>query len=134
MSAIGILLGVVVFVVFDIALITLILRTMAGRTFGDLAEQYPPTEPEPNAVTKRFQSFRFGIINAGFCVHVSVDSSHLHLKPARFLRWFGAKPMSVPWEAIDLGNRRGPYRSAKIGSLNLIGPAWALDLAEPSQT
>jgi hypothetical protein len=131
MSGVWIFFGVLALVACETLLISLVLKATIGRTFSTLAEKYPPVEPGSDAVERKFQSFKFGAINAGLSVHVAVDSDYLHLRPARVLWWVGAREISVPWDVIDLGAKRGYSRRATIGSLKMIGPAWALDLAEP---
>jgi len=131
MSGVWIFFGVLALVACETFLIAFVLKATIGRTFLTLAEKYPHVEPGPDAVERKFQSFKFGVINAGLSVHVAVDSNYLHLRPARVLRWVGAREVSVPWDAIDLGAKRGRSRRAAIGSMKMIGPAWALDLAEP---
>ncbi len=124
----------VLLVVGDFFFVLLIMRATIGQTFRTLADRYPATQAGPHAVRKNFQSFRFGLVNAGLSVHVEVDDTHLHLKPARFLRWAGAVDSSIPWEAVQPGKRHGKYRKARIDATSLIGPSWALDLAESATT
>jgi hypothetical protein len=131
MSGVWIFFGVLALVACETFLIAFVLKATIGRAFSTLAEKYPPVEPGADAVERKFQSFKFGAINAGLSVHVAVDSDYLHLRPARVLWWVGAREISVPWDVIDLGAKRGYSRRATIGSLKMIGPAWALDLAEP---
>jgi hypothetical protein len=99
--------------------------------WGGFAGRFPQVEPEPDAVRKNFQSFRIGVMNLGYSVHVAVDAKCLHLTPARFLRWFGARPASVPWEQIEpSGKHRGRYMDVRIGAQRVTGPSWALEIAE----
>jgi len=125
--------GILVLVIVggELLVVSMLLRAGLGKPFAALAAQFPAVEPATDAVERRFQSFRFGLINAGFSVHVAVDSAHLHLRPVRLLRWLGAKAVSVPWDAVEVKPGRGAWRSARVGSLRLTGPAWALDLASP---
>ena len=108
--------------------------------WGPLARSYPAQPADDDAVTRSFQSFRLGLINLGFCIHVTVDERHLHLRPAAVLRWFGARAASIPWGSIRIVKRSrprpgGPLRmapsiTARIDGRTLAGPAWCLELAE----
>ncbi|RMH11508.1 MAG: hypothetical protein D6695_09010 [Planctomycetota bacterium] len=119
-------------VVFEMALIYVIMRATVGATFRKLSKAYPFRAPGEDAVRKNFQSFKFGVINAGFAVHVAVDADHLHLMPAAILRWCGAQPASVPWSEVELKGKMGSFRRARVGGVDLYGPRWCLDLACPA--
>jgi hypothetical protein len=119
-------------VVADVLLVTLILWFILRLGWGKLERLFPAQAPAADAVSRRFQSFRLNLLNLGFSVHVTVDERHLHLDAVRFLRWLGARPMSIPWEQISIVKRRGGrWIAAKIDSFTLHGPAWCLSLAEP---
>ena len=105
--------------------------SVAGAAIRDLAARFPPREPLGAGVRRNYQSFAFGLSNFGGCIHVAVDEDHLHLIPARFARWFGARAMSIPWGAIEPGKRRGRTMHAKITGTDVKGPAWCLELARP---
>ncbi len=100
--------------------------------WGPLARSYPAQPADDQAVTRSFQSFRMGLINLGFCIHVTVDERHLHLRPAAVLRWFGARAASIPWGSVEIvkRSRLGPSITAKVDGRTLAGPAWCLELAE----
>ncbi len=127
-------LGIALFVAVEIAIGIFVIRMIVGRLFRNLAEQYPEVTPGADSVERRFQSFKIGHMNAQSSIHIAVDTDYLHLRPTRFLRWVGARSLSIPWDAIELGARLGPFRRAKIGTVTVYGPAWALDLAEPGNT
>jgi len=117
---------------FDLALIWVVMKV----GWGPWVRQYPPQEPAPDAVAKNFQSFKFGIMNFGFCLHVKVDEEHLHLRPVMPLRWFGAGPISVPWSSIqpDRKSRIGNWLIVKIDKKTVMGPSWCLELAGEPET
>ncbi len=46
-------------------------------------QEFPARPPRPDAVSRRFQSLRLGIMNFGFSFTVVVDEAHLHLRPVR---------------------------------------------------
>ncbi len=96
--------------------------------------RFPRRAPAPDAVSRRFQSFRLGLFNLGGCIHASADEAHLHLEPVGLLRRIGLRPASVPWDAIKVvrRSRSGRWASVRIGSHTLQGPAWCLDLADPA--
>lgn len=117
----------------EVGLVYLLLRATIGSSFGKLAKAFPLQEPSPSAVRRNFQSFRFGLVNAGFSVHVVVDEDHLHLLPAAILRWCGARGTSVPWAEVEVRGKAGSFRRAKVGGVDMYGPRWCLDLASPPQ-
>jgi len=98
--------------------------------WNPLAKAFPAREPAPDAVSKSFQSFSYGIVNLGFSIHVSADSDALHLTPIRFLRWFGAKPASIPWDSMDT-DVKSP-RKIRVNGQVLQGPKWCMELSAPS--
>jgi hypothetical protein len=102
-----------------------------SQTMRDISSKFPPSDPRPDAVRRRFQSFKFGLVNLGWCVHVAVDDRHLHLSPTRLARWLGMRAMSVPWEAIEVVGKAtiGSSIRVRIAGEEILGPAWCLNLA-----
>ncbi len=129
----GWMIGLIVLggVVLEVGFVVLIVRAVLRSSLGGLADRFPFTEPEPGAVRRDFQSFRFGVVSAGYSMHVAVDDRYLHLMPAAVMRWCGVRAMSVPWSEIRLLRRSGSYRYAKVGGMRFNGPGWCLDLAAP---
>lgn len=126
-----IILLVALFLVIDLIVVCSIV-TLAAAPAKKLAAAYPPVPPKPDAVVKRFQSFRIGMMGLGGCIHVAADEKYMHLTPARFARWFGVRAMSIPWTKIELTGKRYKGRgvAAKIdGKLDIVGPPWVMDLA-----
>jgi hypothetical protein len=123
---------VAIVVVADLLLNGLLVWGLVRAGWGPLTRAYPPREAMEGAVTRTFQSFRVRWLNLGLCIHVTADEHHLHLVPARFLRWFGAGPVSVPWRAITVTHRtpRRATVAATFDALPVRGPAWCLDLAD----
>lgn len=108
----------------------ILIKVIVGSTWNKIAMAHPGVEPAPDAVRRNFQSFKMNLLNLGFSVHVAVDEHYLHLFPTLFLRWFGALPASVPWEAIEAPAKSiGSYK-VKIEGVTVWGPAWCLKLAE----
>lgn len=127
--------------VIDLIVISAVF-SMAGATLRSLGSKFPGVEPMPGAIRKEFQSFRFDSVKLGQAVHVAVDEKHLHLLPAWFPRRIMRMPaMSIPWDAITLTEpssrvhrmavRRG-MAMAQIAGVTVIGPAWCLQLADPT--
>jgi hypothetical protein len=125
-----VLAGIVITAVLaDFVLVWFVLRLVMRRSIGRLAREYPPVSPAADAVRKNFQSFRFGLVNAGLSVHAAVDDRYLHLFPAAILRAMGARPASIPWEAIRLVRAGRLLASVRVGPLDVQGPRWCLALA-----
>ncbi|HRQ73665.1 MAG TPA: hypothetical protein PLU35_11615 [Phycisphaerales bacterium] len=127
-----VLIVVLVIVAVDLILVPLILRAFVASSWGPISARYPAVAPLPDAVRRNFQSFKVGMANFGFSVHVAADSAHLHLMPTLLMRWSGMKPASVPWEAVRAEGRPGRmYAKVRIDGQSQVvtGPAWALSLA-----
>ncbi len=119
----------------NFAVIWFILRAAVNSRWNILADRFPAQPPEPDAVTKRFQSLNFGVLNLGGCVTITVDSNYLHLQIWHFFAWIGARPMSVPWAEIKpLKGHNNKITRVKILDLTVRGPAWCLSLADQSLT
>ena len=93
-----------------------------------LALKYPPQTHAPAAVTRKFQSFSVGIINLTWCVHATVDDAHLHLTPVKWLQFFGARPMSLPWTSLRPLGRDRNTRAALTGGPVIRGPRWCFQM------
>ncbi len=107
------------------------IRSIIFQMFRKWQEKYPPVEPMPGAVTRRFQSFSFGLINAGMSMHVTADESYLHLNPVRFVRWFGMMPLSIPWDAFGRVTKRGRmYTRVMLDTTTVVGPTWCMSLLD----
>jgi len=89
---------------------------------------YPPREPAPDAVRRRFQSFGLGLVNMGLSIHVAADDGYLHLTPLLPWRMLGARGASIPWSAMKPVGKR----VVRLDGHRLDGPSWCLDLASPS--
>ena len=118
-------------ILLSVAIAIVIGRAFIGSLWNALANAHEATEPDAGAVRKNFQTFAIGPVNLGFCVHVAVDEQFLHLLPSRFLKLCGAKPMSVPWEAITMKKKGKRTSIVMIGRQAVIGPTWCLGIADP---
>ncbi len=114
---------------FEALVLFCLIPIIVRSNWGAFADKHPPVEPADDAVRRSFQSFQCGLVSMGWCVHVATDDNYLHMRPALLMRIFGAKPTSVPWDAIDRVEGKGRYRKARIGTSELKGPAWCLGLA-----
>lgn len=119
---------VVLIVAVDLAIVGSLL-SICGSMLKPIVAAFPPAQPKPDAVARRFQSFRFGMMNFGCCVHVLADEHCLHLRPAWLARLAGLREISIPWEAIRLGSVRGKWAQATVLGCDVRGPAWCLSLA-----
>lgn len=124
--------------------ILLILALVFGLTFGIFflvtrlmwipwQHRYPKQPVLLGAVSRSMQSFAFPhLCWFNNCLRISVDEQHLHICPFIFCRPFGAKRLSIPWEAItDVQKTRWPgLFKAKLGGKRIRGPEWCLKLAQ----
>ena len=109
----------------------LVIATIIHWGWGPMRREFPAREPGDDAVWRRYQSFRLGLLNLGYCIHVAADEHYLHLVPIKPLRAFGGRPASIPWDAIRIESRsgRGKWITARVGTHTLRGPSWCLELA-----
>lgn len=103
---------------------------LVRHAMGQLDRRFPPVSPADDAVRRRFQSFRFGIVNASFSIHVAADDQHVHLTPITLLRVMGFKPMSIPWGEIQVRSAGRFFTTATIAGVHVQGPTWCLRLAD----
>lgn len=126
------MLVVAIILVMDSIIVLAVMRMMASA-WNVMADAHPATPPLEGAVRREFQSFKMGLFNMGWCVHVAVDEQRLHLFPVKLMRLGGAKAASVPWEQVRLADKQPWSKSwvdVTIGHTDLRGPAWALSLAQ----
>ncbi len=111
-----------------------VIGTIVRWGWGPLPREFPAKEPRHDAVWRRYQSFRLGLLNFGFCIGVAVDEQHLHMVPIKPLRAFGAAPASIPWHSITIQKHTpgGRWITVRVGTHTLKGPAWCLELASPA--
>lgn len=130
-----IILLVCVFLFMDAIIIGAVFH-FVGAAARELAKRFPPVEPAPGAITKRFQSIRIGTMNFGGCVHITRDDHHLHLRPARLARWAGLRDLSIPWPSIRIDAqalaKKGRTVSVKIDRDDMLLPRWCVE-ATPSE-
>lgn len=124
---------VILIVAFAVVEPAVIIAVVVRTGWNGFAGRHPPAETAPDAVRKSFQSIRVGLMNLGASVHLAVDEKHLHIVPARYLRLFGAQPASVPWERMEVEKSGRRWVTVRIGADRLMGPAWALSLADPGE-
>ncbi|MCH2152450.1 MAG: hypothetical protein MK089_03840 [Phycisphaerales bacterium] len=96
-----------------------------------IAMKYPPQDHAPDAITKRCQSFSIGIMNMGWSINTTVDENHLHLSPVKWLQFFGACPMSIPWNALKLQGKNS-RRASLAGGPGIQGPEWCFQMLKAS--
>lgn len=118
------------FIGLDLLIVSALMR--AG--WSELTQDFPASPPAPGAVRRNLQSFKAGMYNFGFCVHVAVDEDYLHLLPARLVRWFGGRPASIPWGSIILLKPGRRQTKVKIKSATITGPTWCLAMATPASS
>ncbi|MGE0366069.1 MAG: hypothetical protein AB7Q00_10045 [Phycisphaerales bacterium] len=139
MSPLQITILVIAFVGTDLLVISFVLWSVTGQ-IRELAGRFPARDASPDAVTRRFQSFRFGSVNLGGSFHVGVDEAFLHLQPTWLARRLAIPAMSIPWDEIRLRDAT-PRKFKGIlglratigtgpGAIDLSGPAWCLEFAE----
>ncbi|MCP3906325.1 MAG: hypothetical protein GY715_22105 [Planctomycetes bacterium] len=107
------------------------IATVFGCLWRPMLAPFPPREPAPDAVRRRFQSFGLGIVNMGLSVNVAVDDECLHLMPLAIWQTLGARKASIPWSAMEpVGASR---RVVRVNGHRLDGPKWCMQLAFPPE-
>ncbi|MBL8746732.1 MAG: hypothetical protein JNK58_10300 [Phycisphaerae bacterium] len=134
MTTLAVVLLVVVMLATDFFIIGALFSSLRATMWKPLSDAYPPVPAKSDAVRREFQSIQMGLFNLGMCVHLAVDSEHLHIEPAAMLRFFRMTGMSVPWsEARVVRRSRGnKWITLRIRKVEIKGPGWAFGLAEPS--
>jgi hypothetical protein len=120
-------------VAVEIMVVGLVVPALVSSSgLRDLIFKHPAVPPLPGAVRREFQSFSFGLVNLGFCIHAAVDEQRLHLEPAWLARRVGiSRGASIPLELVRVkpGSRPGSrYVKATIDGVECAGPRWCLDL------
>lgn len=115
------------------ALIVIMHFKACASAWNDLANKYPVNAAAilESAETKwrEFQSISIDFFNLGFCAHLRLDQTHLHMAPAWFMRKLGAKPMSIPREALANSERRRVVGViVQLGGTQLKLPKWIMPL------
>lgn len=128
MSTPSIILLVAVFLVTDFIVVGAVIHS-AGRTLREVCAAFPPTPRSADAVERRFQGFKFGMVSLGFSVHAAVDERALHLTPTRLARWIGMTPMSIPWAAFSKVKPSLGEMKAVVAGVEMAGPKWCMELA-----
>lgn len=120
---------VAVFLIVDFVIVGAVMSSVIDGILGKLSSDFPAQPIRSEAQRRNFQSMSSGILNLGYCIHIAVDETHVHILPSAFLRMFRAKPSSIPWDAIELSPKGGSSRwlDLKVRGLELKLPAWILD-------
>ena len=108
-----------------VASVLLILRLVVHLIWNRMMQAWPRRDDGHNVQWRRFQSFRVGMMNLGFSVHVGKDAEHMHLRLIAPMRWFGAVDASVPWAALETRGDRG--HRVRLGDVDVWGPTWAFE-------
>lgn len=112
------------------AVIVAALMVGVGNMMAELVRAFPPQEPAADAVRRRFQSFQIGLVGCTWSIHVAADDRFLHLRPARIVRWFGVRPLSIPWDEIKVrGKGFFGFVRTTVRGVKIEGPAWCMGLA-----
>lgn len=118
-------------VVADLALAGLLVYYAVRTYWSPLPRNFPPRDPAHDAVRRDFQTFKAGLLNLGWSVHVVADAEYLHLRPALLPRLLRIRPASIPWLAVtvDPADQRTYLRHATIAGVDLHIPRWCAELA-----
>ncbi|MBL8886597.1 MAG: hypothetical protein JNK16_08050 [Phycisphaerales bacterium] len=117
------------FVILDVIVVTAVLN-IAASELKCFAAKFPPVPPQIHSERRNFQSFGLGLINCGWCFHVTSDPHYVHLYPVWLLRKLGVSSFSIPrTELKDPRKCFGGVRVTVAGN-DLRGPRWCLTRAE----
>lgn len=130
-SQVLILVGLIAFV--DLGVLPIIIYAMVNGSWGELERKFPARPLGNEAVRRDFQSVHIDLCSFGGSVHIAVDETCLHILPTKFLRWFKAGPISIPWEAVESVEPSWPrkYMKARVAGKKITTPRWALEMAIP---
>lgn len=129
------------FVVLDLTVALVVVRSFTKSMFGRIAETFPPVEPGAIEHERRAQSFSMGIVNFGFSVRVRVDDRFVHISPEPWVFWAGMPSASIPIEELrPAGTERRSWLAHTFlidsDRLNqeLRGPGWLWHLLRARQS
>lgn len=117
-------LGLIFLITSSILMLVPIMIAAFRFLWNPLIANFPAIEVPRHATRKKFQSFKFGIVNMGLSIHAATDQTHLHLEPIMPLRMLGARSASIPFDAMTLSDRG---RSVQINGTTLYGPRWCFE-------
>lgn len=125
-----VLLLVGIFALVDLVVVGAVFQ-MAAHYWNELGKGCDYVQPRPGSVRKDFQSMKIGVFNYGSCLHIAVDENHLHLYPAKIIRWVGGRSFSIPWDKVEPDASRPQRRlwPARVNGQKVLAPAWALRIA-----
>jgi hypothetical protein len=128
MTSWQIALAVVAFLIFDMTILTLVLR-IAAQGWHAIADACPPRPEREPSLRRNFQGVSINALNLGGCVHIAIDADHLHVQPALVARWLGIRPASIPRAALTvegtfLSTVRWKVKSVPGTTLRL--PSWCV--------
>lgn len=112
----------------------IVLPVIVRFMWSPIARHFPAQPVGEGAVSRSFQSFAFGLVNRwNHCLTITVDASYLHIQPLELFRWFGARAMSIPFDAIEnvQPSRLSGFLRGSAGPYRLTGPNWCMELAAP---
>ncbi len=118
---------VTLILVIDLVVMSVLVRAIVSTNWEPIVQRYPAVEPLPGSRRWNFRSFQAGgMLNMGWSVHVMSDADFLHLRPAKLLRWMGMRGASVPWDEVEVRERKRRTLSVRIAGIDLKGPAECL--------
>jgi hypothetical protein len=132
----------IVFLV-DTIIICFVIGGISRRVWAPLANQFPKKPFANESFRRNFQTVAMGSVSFGFSVHMVADDEHLHWIPARFMRIFGCKSLSIPWTSIYAAPKQ-PVFQKSLAKICLISqsktiftvPRWCVEIKntiEPDQ-
>jgi hypothetical protein len=125
---------ILLFFVVDAMVVFFIIGGAIGSCWRPLSERYPQQPIGDGAFRKNFQSVAIGSISLGFSVHMAADDDYLHWIPAKLLRIFKCKTVSIPWSSIQPSANQ-PSIQKSLAFVSLLGlnkqmtiPRWCLEI------
>jgi len=122
---------ILILIPIELAIGLMVIRALLNNAWVPIQSAFPEQTVLSPCFRRNYQSFSFGVVNAGFCYHVEMDDNHLHITPVRPLRWAGQKTASVPWSEIQLHKKQPMLkRHARvlINKSDIVGPAWCFEM------
>jgi hypothetical protein len=127
-----------VIIAFDFLIAVTVIGLLFRNSWKPLEVQFPAQVPSEASYGRKFQSFSIGLVNFGFSVHVIIDDRFLHLTPIWIVSRFGMKPISLPWDEVQILTTPKPTAKmvkVKVRKQTITGPRWCFELLyQGSQT
>lgn len=128
---------VLILIPIELTVAVVVVKALLGNAWRPIEQAFPEKpKMEPN-FQRYYQSLSFGIVNAGFSYHITIDDEYLHLAPVRPLCWLGLRTASIPWGEIQFHKKQPMskrFARVVIAKQDVVAPAWCFEMLKLNET